>query len=122
MDKGFVQEISSDTECKEIHNCIQCGVCTGACPLSEYGSLIPRKIIGMVREELDEALEAIDKCLLCGQCQMFCPADVNIKEVLLRLRQVAFRMGKVPEGLQSANEIICESLNPYNMSPEIRKE
>jgi len=119
---GVVKEIADSSDCKEIHGCIQCGLCTGACPLSEYGSLIPRKIIGMVRGELDEALEALDKCLLCGQCQMFCPADVNIKEVLLKLRQVAFRMGKVPEGLQFANKIMCESLNPYTTSPEIRKE
>ncbi|MFX1265679.1 MAG: (Fe-S)-binding protein [Promethearchaeota archaeon] len=119
---GVIKEIADSSECQEIQGCIQCGVCTGACPLSEYGSLIPRKLIGMVREELDEALDAFDKCLLCGQCQMFCPAAINIREVLLALRRGAFQMGKVPEGLQLANEVLCESLNPYMMSRELRKE
>ena len=127
MSKIFVKEITSDPECKEIYNCIQCGSCTGACPLSAYvRKLNPRKIIALTREgnneALAEALETLEKCLLCGQCQMFCPAGIKIKEILLKLRELGFKLGQVPQGLMVANEVVCDTFNAYLEPQENRKK
>ena len=122
-DKGFVEEILSNPDCKEIFNCIQCGVCTGACPISAYVTCVPRKIIAMTREGLkSQALETLDKCLLCGQCQMFCPAGIQIKEVLLKLRDVQFAHGKTPKGLMMVNGLVIDMHNPYMETHETRKK
>ncbi|RLI49767.1 hypothetical protein DRO61_04675 [Candidatus Bathyarchaeota archaeon] len=126
FDKSFLEEIARDPDCKEIYNCIQCGVCTGACPLSAYvRKLSPRKIIALTREgnkeALTEALETLEKCLLCGQCQTFCPAGIKIKEILLKLRELGFKLGKVPEGLMAVNEITCDVFNAY-MEPHANRK
>ncbi|MEM1561557.1 MAG: (Fe-S)-binding protein [Candidatus Bathyarchaeia archaeon] len=123
MDKTFVNELLSKEDCKEVRYCIQCGVCTGACPLSPFGSQNPRRLIAMIREGLKTAvLEALDLCLLCGQCQMLCPRGVKLKEVLLNLRQLSFNMGKVNEGLSFVNELLSEQFNPYMQPPEARRQ
>lgn len=121
VDKGFVKEISKEEGCREIYGCIQCGVCTGACPLSTYGSQNPRRIIALIREGLkDAALNALERCFLCGQCQVFCPKGVDIREVLLKLREVNFGLGKVCEGLQFINELLNDQFNPYMQPAENR--
>ena len=126
LDKGFLEEIARDPDCKEIYNCIQCGVCTGACPLSvSVRKLSPRKVIALTREgnteALAEALEIFEKCLLCGQCQTFCPAGIKIKEILLKLRELGFKLGKVPEGLMAVNETVCDMFNAY-MEPHANRK
>lgn len=123
VDKGFAAEISKEEDCKEIRDCIQCGICTGACPLSPLGSQNPRKIIAMIREGLkNNALEALDPCFLCGQCQIFCPRGVKLKEVLLKLKEMNFKSGKVCEGLQFVNELLSGQFNPYMQPSENRTQ
>jgi Fe-S oxidoreductase len=122
-DKTFVDEFLSKEECREIRYCIQCGVCTGACPLASFGSQNPRKIMAMIREGLKLAiLEVLDRCLLCGQCQMLCPRGIQHKEVLLKLRELSFSMGRVCEGLSFVNDLLSEQYNPYMQPPEARTQ
>jgi len=123
----FVKEITSDPELKKIYNCIQCGSCTGACPLTAYErKLNPRKIIALTREgnkeALTEALKILEKCLLCGQCQIFCPAGIIIKEILLKLRELGFKLGQIPQGLMAANQVVCDTFNAYFEPKENRKK
>ncbi|MEM1565522.1 MAG: (Fe-S)-binding protein [Candidatus Bathyarchaeia archaeon] len=123
VDEGFIVEILKEEDCKEVRDCIQCGVCTGACPLSPLGSQNPRKIVAMIREGLkNNALGALDPCFLCGQCQMFCPRGVKLKEVLLKLREFNFKSRKVCEGLQFVNELLTSQFNPYMQPPETRTQ
>ncbi|MEM2522705.1 MAG: (Fe-S)-binding protein [Candidatus Bathyarchaeia archaeon] len=123
VDKEFAIEISKEEDCKEIWNCIQCGICTGACPLSPLRSQNPRKIVAMIREGLkNNVLGAVDPCFLCGQCQMLCPKGVKLKEVLLKLRELNFKSGKVCEGLQFVNELLSSQFNPYMQPPEMRTQ
>lgn len=122
-DKAFAEELMRREDCRDVRYCIQCGVCSGACPLSPFNVQNTRRIMAMLREGLiSQILEAIDKCLLCGQCQMLCPRGVKLKEVLLNLRQVSFSIGKVNEGLSFINDLLSEQFNPYMQPPEARRK
>lgn len=75
-------------EKKHISACMNCGVCTGTCPM-DIG-LLPRQVfrhvlLGM-RERLVEDMPAIFSCLLCRMCEQSCPAEVPIAENIRLLR------------------------------------
>ena len=49
--KGFGREIMSVSGCDQLPSCIQCGTCSGACPLSIYMDFSPRQVMALVRAD-----------------------------------------------------------------------
>jgi heterodisulfide reductase subunit C len=49
--KGFGDEIMQVPGCENLQSCIQCGTCSGMCPLSIYMDFTPRQIIELVRSD-----------------------------------------------------------------------
>jgi len=47
--RGFGREIMSVPGCEQLQSCIQCGTCSGACPLSIYMDFSPRQVVALVR-------------------------------------------------------------------------
>jgi len=82
--------------------CLTCGSCAGACPISGVDDLDPRKIIRMAFLGLDEELLASDwpwKCTMCGKCEVVCPMNVEILQLMRRIRSRRDRE-KVPVAIQ----------------------
>jgi len=82
--------------------CLTCGSCAGACPISGVDDLDPRKIIRMAFLGMDEELVASDwpwKCTLCGKCEIVCPMNVEILQLIRRIRARRDR-SKVPLPIQ----------------------
>ena len=82
--------------------CLTCGSCAGACPISGVDDLDPRKIIRMAFLGLDEELLASDwpwKCTMCGKCEVVCPMNVEILQLIRRIRSRRDRE-KVPAAIQ----------------------
>ncbi len=79
----------------EASACMNCGVCSGVCPLEV--DLLPRRLFRHVLLGMEEQLlaetETIYSCLLCGLCEESCPAGVHITENVRALR--AYLDGKV---------------------------
>ncbi len=69
--------------------CLTCGTCASACPISGVDGLDPRKIVRMVFLGLDEEVITADwvwKCTLCGKCEDVCPANIEILQLMRRIR------------------------------------
>lgn len=69
--------------------CLTCGSCAGACPICGVDDLDPRKIIRMAFLGMDEELLASDwpwKCTMCGKCEIVCPMNVEILQLIRRIR------------------------------------
>jgi len=49
LNPRFADEIASFPGGDKLWNCIQCGTCSGVCPLSTYMDYTPRKIVAMIR-------------------------------------------------------------------------
>ena len=47
VDTGFSQWISRHPGGENIRECIQCGTCSGICPMSVYMDITPRRLIAM---------------------------------------------------------------------------
>lgn len=90
---AFVYErILSLPEGNRIFQCIQCGTCGGACPVSFAMDKTPRQVINLVRSgRIDEALrcESIWLCASCYNCTVQCPAGIRITDVMYTLKTVS---------------------------------
>ncbi len=78
---------------KQIDYCMECGLCTGTCPVSrELSTFSPRQLIK--RAVLDPGGGLIQSreiwaCLSCGSCSARCPADIDFPEFISSQRQQA---------------------------------
>jgi heterodisulfide reductase subunit C len=91
---GFGDEIRSVPGCEELLSCIQCGTCSGVCPLSTYMDYSPRQIIGMVRSGFkDKVLRShtIWLCASCYACTVECPRKIRITDIMYELKQRALQ-------------------------------
>jgi len=82
--------------------CLNCGSCAGACPISGIDELDPRKIIRMAFLGLEAELVESDwpwKCTLCGKCEIVCPMNIEIVQLMRRIRARRDR-AKVPAAIQ----------------------
>ncbi len=75
--------------------CLDCGVCTGSCPVAKvFPEFSPRQIIERSLYELEELSDnTIWSCLTCAQCSVRCPADINFPEFIRRMRDEARTFG-----------------------------
>ncbi|MBW2201642.1 MAG: (Fe-S)-binding protein [Deltaproteobacteria bacterium] len=75
--------------------CLDCGVCTGSCPVARvFPDFSPRQIIERSLYDLEEPSDdTIWSCLTCAQCSVRCPAEINFPEFIRRFRDEAHRLG-----------------------------
>lgn len=80
--------------------CLDCGVCTGSCPVSRVQpSFSPRIIVEKALLELGDELlhdRELWSCLTCGRCFERCPTNINFPEFMRALREEAFKAGTTP--------------------------
>lgn len=90
--------------------CIQCGICTSGCPVSEF--LKPHQIVKMVMLGLKEQLinhREIWLCTTCFTCSERCPQEVDPANILFSLKNMAAKQGIIPEGLRELGKNIVEN-------------
>jgi L-lactate dehydrogenase complex protein LldF len=76
--------------------CIRCGACMNTCPVYQnvgghaYGSIYPGPIGSVITPLLrgkENAAPLPFASSLCGACKAACPVDINIPDMLLKLRR-----------------------------------
>ncbi len=97
LDHDFLSEIYALPGGQEIKKCIQCGTCSGSCPLSYVMDYGPRKIFSLIRAGFrDEVLSSntIWFCSSCYTCAVRCPKSIKITDVMYALKRLAVKEGK----------------------------
>jgi len=100
LDPQFGEHIAKLAYGEKLFSCIQCGTCSGTCPVSHYMDYTPRRIIAMVREGFrDEVLNSrtIWLCASCYSCTAECPREIKITDVMYALKQEAIARGVYPK-------------------------
>jgi heterodisulfide reductase subunit C len=93
---SFLDEVKATPGGEHVLACIQCGSCTGSCPMAQYMEFPPRKIIAMIRAGLrDEVLASASMwhCLSCYTCTARCPRGVKPTELAHALESLASQKG-----------------------------
>ncbi len=99
----FMHEVANTPRGRGILSCIQCGRCSGSCPIARLINehnprrLMEMVILGMRSEVLLTELPWY--CLSCFTCLDRCPQGGDIGEVMFTIRNLAAREGNIPEGV-----------------------
>lgn len=100
LDHKFADEITSIPGGDKLFSCIQCGTCSGMCPLSSYMDYTPRQIVAMIRAGFrGEVLASYTTwlCASCYSCTVECPQEIKITEIMYAAKRLAIRGGVHPK-------------------------
>jgi heterodisulfide reductase subunit C len=100
LDPQFAEKIASFPGGDKIFNCIQCGTCSGMCPLSSYMDYTPRQIVAMIRAGFKQEVLSSKTtwlCASCYACTVECPKEVKITDIMYATKRMAIREGLYPK-------------------------
>lgn len=103
--------------------CIQCGKCTGGCPISPKSALNPRALIYQML--LGESFEVVSRaelwdCTTCSTCGLRCPKGVKAVDLIIGLREMWIESGKIPTTLRAPLTATLNQGNPLVLAREDR--
>jgi len=99
-DQEFARWISHTIGGERIRHCLQCGLCSGSCPLSLYMDYTPRRLMHLAREGFKEEVlssHSIWLCSCCYACMVGCPKNINITHLMYALKLRAIKEGRYPK-------------------------
>lgn len=88
----FLEQVKSIPAGERIKRCIQCGTCTGSCPVSYAMDISPRELIALFRAgemELIMKSRTIWLCASCYACTTRCPSGIKITDLIYALKRTA---------------------------------
>ena len=93
-DPAFARWITQTVGGERIRHCLQCGLCSGSCPLSLYMDYTPRRLMHLSREGFKEEVLSsytIWLCTCCYACMVECPKKINITHMMYALKTRAMQ-------------------------------
>jgi quinone-modifying oxidoreductase subunit QmoC len=98
---NFLREVEDNVEEGEwVKMCMQCGVCSGSCPLGPHWDHSPQELFMMIRAgKRDEVLQSSSMwmCTSCYNCVVRCPRELPITHIMHGLAHYAKRLGIAPK-------------------------
>jgi heterodisulfide reductase subunit C2 len=88
----FLDQVKNIPAGERIKRCIQCGTCTGSCPVSYAMDISPRQVIALFRAgEMEQIMRSrtIWICASCYACTTRCPAGIKITDTIYALKRAA---------------------------------
>ena len=99
-----------------LFECMQCGKCTGGCPVSIRTNLNPRALLyqALLGEKFQPKNRTdIWECTTCGTCIERCPKGVRPMDAVVSLRADVVESGRIFPTVQKALESIYKHGNPW---------
>jgi len=96
--------------------CIQCGMCTGGCPVARKANLNVRRYMREVSAMGKLTIHPQNElwsCTTCSTCGIRCPKDLNPYEFLIDIRSMAVEEGQIAPTIRDALESIFKNGNPW---------
>lgn len=122
MDLDFLNELYEIPGGEKIKECIQCGTCSGSCPVSWAMEETPRQLFAMIRAGMrDWVLESttIWICASCYQCSVRCPQEIRITDIMYMLKRLSIRENrKHSKKAQALSKIFVDIVNEFGRNHE----
>jgi len=123
LDLDLLKEISHVPGIESVKHCIQCGTCSGTCPVSWAMEDTPRKVLALVRAGMrDRVMDgtAIWTCASCYYCSVRCPQEIPITEVMYALKRRAIRENREKsKNAQTLSREFVKVVGKYGRNHEI---
>lgn len=69
--------------------CIGCGACSSTCSAASHTDFSILKCNNLFRNgDYSDLNTELDKCMLCGKCTLVCPRGVNIRAMVMEIRNL----------------------------------
>jgi Fe-S oxidoreductase len=121
-------EMQSFIKKYDLLGCIQCGRCTGGCPVTVRTNLNVRRFVYDAKtideDTLDELarLPEIWDCTACNTCAVRCPKGLKPVEVLIGLRNILVESGVIQPTVRDALESVFREGNPWEKPRAMRSD
>jgi heterodisulfide reductase subunit C len=120
VDPSFKYELIKVPGGEKIMLCLQCGTCTADCPVGQRVSEFrPRHIVRSAMLGLKERLFSEDILWLCTGCYLCyerCPQGVKPTDVIVALRSMAVREGRIHPSFQALVTALAKDGYIYEIS------
>lgn len=96
--------------------CIQCGMCTGCCPVSRKAGLNVRRYMREVAINSEITVHPENElwsCTTCATCGIRCPKEITPYEFLIDIRSISVERGQVEPTIRDALESVFKNGNPW---------
>lgn len=100
----FAEVLDNVEEGQTMKMCMQCGVCSGSCPLGKDWEHSPQKLFMMIRAGKREEVLTTDSmwnCTSCYNCIARCPRGVQITHIMHGLAHYSKKLGLAPKHQQT---------------------
>ncbi len=98
---NFLKEVEANVEEGHwVKMCMQCGVCSGSCPMGPYWDHPPQELFMMIRAgKREEVLSSTSMwmCTSCYNCIARCPRELPITHIMHGLAHYGKRLGIAPK-------------------------
>jgi heterodisulfide reductase subunit C len=114
----FLKQVEAIPAGERIKRCIQCGTCTGSCPVSYAMDISPRQLIALFRAGEMEAImksRTIWICASCYACSTRCPSGIKITDLIYALKRTAMEKQKESQApqVQTLARLFVDNLMSY---------
>jgi quinone-modifying oxidoreductase subunit QmoC len=99
----FSEEVSNllhASHGESLKSCIQCGTCSGTCPVADFMDYTPRRLIGMINANMKEEVMESNTfwyCASCFHCTVRCPSEIDIAGLMYALKRYSIWKHQYPE-------------------------
>ncbi|MCS7111656.1 MAG: lactate utilization protein B [Ignisphaera sp.] len=123
LDNGRTKMLR-DSSFREALMCLKCGTCLNICPVyRELSGLVWGHVysggIGAIWASFiygpEKAAPLAFTCLQCGRCKTVCPMEIDVPEMILKLRAQLVEAGYIPPPVEKVVRNIEEYGNPYGV-------
>jgi heterodisulfide reductase subunit C len=100
LERAFLTELAQVPGGARIARCLQCGTCTGSCPVAPAMDISPRRMIARYRAgDIGAVLRStsIWLCASCYGCTTRCPAGIKVTDMVYALKRLAVARGLTPD-------------------------
>jgi heterodisulfide reductase subunit C len=123
--EAFLRQVDLIPDGRKLQQCIQCGTCTGSCPVSYAMDVTPRKAMALVRAgEIETILRSrtIWLCTSCYACTVRCPAGIKITEIMYAFKRLAMAKKIYPKAfpVHVLSSAFVEMVNRHGRNQEMR--
>jgi L-lactate dehydrogenase complex protein LldG len=97
MDAGRT-ELAKDPILREALYCLRCGGCLYECPVfavtaghfgDKYFAGVGAVWAATIGQDIEKAASVAYTCLTCGRCKVRCPVEIDVPEMIVKLRRLA---------------------------------
>jgi heterodisulfide reductase subunit C len=123
-EKDFLTQVIEESG-QNLLECLQCGKCSGGCPISSAEVGGPRRLIAEILYGMKEAALKDPTwwyCVSCGTCMTRCPVEINMYPVATALCEMAEREKVKPSepDIHLFEELFLKSVEKYGRAKELK--